>query len=243
MEEEPRPGLPTRVARRVRAADPRVVDALLATAFLAIVVVGHFTAGEPPDVDFRDANAYSVFLSVMAAAPYYFRRRSPLAVLLVSELAVVLLTVGEYQTAAAPTVMLVGVYSLGAWSPPRQRVIGIVGFALGLAVVARYGIPGSNAADTTFTFSMFAAAYLFGTTMRNRRLYSEQLEVRAAALEQSRLEDAQRAVADERLRIAQELHDVVAHSMGVTARRNSNAPPLGGSMSRTTSGSREGPIA
>ena len=53
--------------------------------------------------------------------------------------------------------------------------------------------------------------------MRNRRLYSEQLEERAATLERERDEEAKRAVADERLRIAQELHDVVAHSMGVIA--------------------------
>ncbi len=68
-----------------------------------------------------------------------------------------------------------------------------------------------------FNFVLFAAAYLFGSTVRNRRLYSEQLEARADALEKERDEGSKRAVAEERLRIAQELHDVVAHSMGVIA--------------------------
>ncbi len=53
--------------------------------------------------------------------------------------------------------------------------------------------------------------------MRNRRLYLGELEARAIAAEHERDEEAKRAVADERLRIAQELHDVVAHSMGVIA--------------------------
>jgi signal transduction histidine kinase len=66
-------------------------------------------------------------------------------------------------------------------------------------------------------FVGFAAAYLFGSTMRNRRLYGEQLEARASALERGRNEETRRALAEERLRIAQELHDVVAHSMGVIA--------------------------
>ena len=88
---------------------------------------------------------------------------------------------------------------------------------IGLTVVAIVGIPGSNGADVAFNFVLYAAAYLFGSTVRNRRLYGEQLEERARALEKDREEDAKRAVAEERLRIAQELHDVVAHSMGVIA--------------------------
>jgi signal transduction histidine kinase len=45
----------------------------------------------------------------------------------------------------------------------------------------------------------------------------QQLEQRAEALEHEHDAQAKQAVADERLRIAQELHDVVAHSMGVIA--------------------------
>jgi signal transduction histidine kinase len=153
----------------------------------------------------------------MVAVPYYFRRRGPLAVLLISELSVVVLTVRDYQTGAAPTVLLVGVYTLAAWCNGRERIIGVAAMLVGLTIVAIDGIPGSNGADVVFNFVLYTAAYLFGSTVRNRRLYTQQLEERATALERERDEEAKRAVADERLRIAQELHDVVAHSMGVIA--------------------------
>ncbi len=156
-------------------------------------------------------------LSLAAAVPYYFRRHAPLAVLLISEAAVVVLTVRDYQTGAAPSVLLVGVFTVAAWSSVRDRVIGVTAMALGLSIVAVSGIPGAIGADIVFNVALYAAAYLFGSTMRNRRLYSEQLEERANALESERAEEAKRAVAEERLRIAQELHDVVAHSMGVIA--------------------------
>jgi len=216
-----RPALSVRLTQqlggRVRRMNLWALDAVLATAFLVLVLVGHFAASGNANVVYRDPDAFSVFLSVAAAAPYYFRRHAPLAVLLISETAVVLLTVNDYQTGAAPSVLLVGVYTVAAWSNARDRVIAVAAMAIGLAIVSVSGIPGANAADAAFNIVFYAAAYLFGSTMRNRRLYSEQLEERARALENERAEEAKRAVAEERLRIAQELHDVVAHSMGVIA--------------------------
>jgi signal transduction histidine kinase len=202
---------------RLRRLNLWAIDACLATVFLVLALVGHFAATGNDGAHYRDADVLSVALTLLVAVPYYFRRHAPLAVLLASELGVVLLTVREYQTAAAPSLLLVGVYTVSAWSPPRDRVIGAIAIVVGLVIVAVVGIPGASNADVVFNFAIYTAAYFFGATMRNRRLYSEQLEQRALALEKDREEQAKRAVAEERLHIAQELHDVVAHSMGVIA--------------------------
>jgi signal transduction histidine kinase len=58
-----------------------------------------------------------------------------------------------------------------------------------------------------------AAAVFLGDAMRSRRSYLGALEERARHLEQSREDEARRRVAEERLRIAQDLHDSVAHTM------------------------------
>jgi signal transduction histidine kinase len=216
--EHPAVGVPLtqRLSLRLRAANQWVIDSLLATAFLVIVLVAHLATSDNA-VKYHDANLVSVLLTVGVAVPYYFRRHAPLVVLLISEVCVVALTVGNYQTGAAPAVLLVGLYTVAAWCDVRDRAIGAGAIVIGLTVVAVAGIPGVSGVGLALNFATFAAAYLFGSTMRNRRLYGEQLEARANTLERERDEETRRALAEERLRIAQELHDVVAHSMGVIA--------------------------
>jgi signal transduction histidine kinase len=58
-----------------------------------------------------------------------------------------------------------------------------------------------------------AAAVLLGDVLRNRRTYLSQLEERNRFLERTREEEARRRIAEERLRIARDLHDSVAHAM------------------------------
>jgi signal transduction histidine kinase len=58
-----------------------------------------------------------------------------------------------------------------------------------------------------------AAAVFLGVALRNRRSYLRELEERNQSLEQTREEEGRRRVAEERLRIARDLHDSVAHAM------------------------------
>ncbi len=88
----------------------------------------------------------------------------------------------------------------------------VLGLALGLHMVR---LPGSEVGDLAFAVIFSAAAWLGGRTMRRR----EEERHRAAAELRTQQEASARAleaaVADERSRIARELHDVVAHGMGV----------------------------
>ncbi len=70
-------------------------------------------------------------------------------------------------------------------------------------------------ATTVALGGLLIACYAFGRSIAFRRAYTAELESRAARLEQAREADVRAVVAEERTRIARELHDVVAHHVSV----------------------------
>jgi signal transduction histidine kinase len=101
-------------------------------------------------------------------------------------------------------------------------VQGRVGLAvvLGGAAIVVYNDPSHAPGEFIFVPVVFAIAWLAGFALRGRAAEAEASEQRAVHAEAEREESARRAVFEERVRIARELHDVVAHHvsmMGVQA--------------------------
>jgi signal transduction histidine kinase len=209
----------TRVAQlqqRFRDLNPWVLDACIGTAFTVFGLVGFFSeSGSKPQ--YHSADALGVVLALACTVPYFVRRRAPVPVLLVNTVALCILAIIGYPSNVQSQALLVGIYTVGSHADGRGRLLSIAAVALGLTTVAAAGIPDATTTGLALSGAVYVGAYLFGSTVRNRRLYLGELEARAIELERERDEEAKRAVAEERLRIAQELHDVVAHSMGVIA--------------------------
>jgi signal transduction histidine kinase len=159
---------------------------------------------------FRDRDALAVALILVSTAPYYLRRRLPLTVLTVATSGVVVLMLRGYQPGALPFSVLVGAYTVGAERPPRAALSGAAVLAALLGALAVGGAPEFGAAELVSSGTAFGGALLLGQTLRART-------ARIDALAQQQHEAALRAATDERLRIAQEMHDVVAHTLGVIA--------------------------
>jgi signal transduction histidine kinase len=112
--------------------------------------------------------------------------------------------------------ILVAVYSVAAYGDRWVSLAGLAVAELGLAAVQL--TPGRTGVDTLVgNLGVVAAAWLLGRFAHNYRAYAARLEERTVELEQAREALARRAVADERLRLARELHDVVAHAISVIA--------------------------
>jgi signal transduction histidine kinase len=96
----------------------------------------------------------------------------------------------------------------------RRTVIAVVAMTIAFVVITLLSDERATHIGFLVAFAGWAGGAIFlGTAQRNRRAYLAQLEQRARDLEETREEEARRRVAEERLRIARDLHDVIAHGI------------------------------
>ena len=198
-----------------RSLDRRVLDATVAALLLVVTVLPLATrslvAGQRP------SDIWAYLLAVALCVPFVFHRRFPVAAITVACGALVLYAIGRYNAyPGLPIFVLVAGVSLHS---TRRRALLAAGLGAVAISVAVWLQPEGVATASTWVASLLAVAvaWLWGQNLRNRRARWAAMEERARRLEAEREERDRQAVTDERLRIARELHDVVAHSMSVIA--------------------------
>jgi len=196
-------------ARRLLDRPARADLALAAVAVIS--VVGVTVQIEPSDGE-RPLDALARLCLVAAPGALAGRRRWPLAAVAVVTAALAVYAGRGYPGGPVFVTLFVALYSL-AMSRDRRVAFGAAGVSAGLLVLVGE-LAGTGPGLLHLVFVGWAAAAVFlGSAVRSRREHLAAVEQRARDLEQSREEEARRRVAEERLRIAQELHDSVAHTM------------------------------
>jgi signal transduction histidine kinase len=192
-----------------------LVDLLLAAVavYAATVLTAEVLAAAPPGVAL---GAYMV--AALHGASVAFRRLAPVAAVVV-----LLSTAGVYGWALGLPVFMLGpavlfvAYGIGVRLGLRPAAMMLVAIEAVLVLLVRFGssFPGW---DSVLLFAtVVAGAWYLGVFARRWQSLAAENAQRARELEAARHELARHAVAAERLRIARELHDVVAHSMSVIA--------------------------
>ena len=185
-----------------------LVAAGLSTIFFVVELVG---SGLP-----RGLLALGYALALLHTLPLAVRRLFPLAVLATTVASGLVFAILGLPPVFLGVAILVAVYSVAAYGDRWVSLVGLAAAAVGSAALQL--TPSKFQWPTPVTNTLvIGAAWLLGHFAHNYRAYAARLEERTAELEQAREELARRAVTEERLRIARELHDVVAHAMSVIA--------------------------
>jgi len=204
-----------RVSRIRDLSRTYVVDLLIALLLIAAmleVLVGRHSPGAP-----RTTLWFVLPAIAILVLPILARRRFPFAPAAHWLLAAGISFVDWRLIPFAISIFVVGLvaaFLLGNLRDPVQAGIGLALVIGGPATVV-YKIPGHSTAELIFIPLEFAIAWVAGFALRERAEQAEAAEGRAAQAERERDAAARIAVAEERVRIARELHDIVAHAVSV----------------------------
>ncbi|MFD5573187.1 sensor histidine kinase [Streptomyces cadmiisoli] len=206
-------------ARRRLTAHPMALDAALAAGVLICMVAGSFVdPHRDKDISWalRTPDTFSLVLIVLGAAALVFRRRAPMRVLaLTGGLSVVECVTGDPR---APVAMaaVVALYTVAATTDrPTTWRVGLLTMTVLTGTAMLAGPLPWYAQENLAIFAWTGMAAAGGDAVRSRRAFVQAIRERAEKAERTREEEARRRVAEERLRIARDLHDVVAHHIAL----------------------------
>ncbi|MDX2599139.1 sensor histidine kinase [Streptomyces caniscabiei] len=206
-------------ARTWLTAHPLALDAALALGVLVAMVAGAFVdphAAHGEKWGARTPDPLGIALMVPAAAVLVARRRAPMAVLA----ATCALTVAELVTGdpRAPVAMsaVIALYTVAsATDRPTTWRVGLLTMTVLTGTAMLAGPLPWYAQENIGIFAWTGMAATAGDAVRSRRAFVHAIRERAERAERTREEEARRRVAEERLRIARDLHDVVAHHIAL----------------------------
>ncbi|MEX0659722.1 MAG: histidine kinase [Egibacteraceae bacterium] len=215
-EEPPAQRSMARRARRlrhvVRSGPAALQDAALAAVVLAVELSLHWVV-RPEDVlleGYTGLTLPAVLALTAMIGALVLRRRLPQLVLALTLAGAV--TIIQLEAPAQLWAPLIALYTVAAHRERRISVPWLLATQC-LAVVLLLAHGGAGFLLSQMV--VIGAAWLLGDRQRVRLAYADELEHRSTGLEQARQREAALAVAQERTRIARELHDIVAHSLGV----------------------------
>ena len=219
--------------QRAPRFDPRLIDALVVAAvalpgIIGLVLFVRVTGAGPGAIPVAGAT-----LMLVQAGVLWWRRRHPLLVLAVTLATLVigrvLVGVDADELLSRETIEsflgpYAAAYAVAAYGSRRAAVVGLAG----VVATAALDFVVTSASSTVPTVlspigPLMTVMWGIGRYVRVRRDYLNTLVAYADQLEVERDAKARRAVLEERRRIARELHDQVAHHLGIAALHTSAA--------------------
>lgn len=196
------------VWRQWLARHDRITDALPAVPLLVIAAAAT-AAGQD---GWQEPRWHEVVWTALSCMPLAYRSRRPLGVALFTVAGDLTLMAVAPHIAPTPAASLIALYTLALLG--SRRTAWTVGVAAAVAITGVYAATHAEslvAGTSLLRFDFAIAATALGRAVRSRRDHLAKARARAEHAERMQEVEARRRVTEERVRIARDLHDVVAH--------------------------------
>jgi signal transduction histidine kinase len=209
-----------RVRQRLRA-HPLAFDTGLAVLVFCCMLAASFTdphGGPDGGASFGDRvpSTFGIVFMLAGAATLVLRRNRPIEVLGATTAVSLVDLIGD--TRPAPVIMgaVIALYTVASRTDrPTTWRLGLVTMTVLTGGAMFFGPNPWYAQENLGVFAWTGMAAAAGDAVRSRRAFVDAIRERAERAERTREEEARRRVAEERLRIARDLHDVVAHHIAL----------------------------
>jgi len=189
---------------------PSVVDWVITFVILAIALAEIAGGAFPGPI------AVALAAQMASILPVAYRRFAPVRAIAIGALVALPYTLayGAANSLAGAMTLMVLVYSVGRYTDLRGL---LAGTGMGLLVIVELGVGGRLVTpdDWVYVLIIYGMALGLGVALRLQIERASELAVAADRAQREQEATAQAAVLEERARIARELHDVVAHNVGL----------------------------
>jgi signal transduction histidine kinase len=203
-------------------AHPLALDATLAAGVLVCMVAGSFVdphgdnSANGATWSIRTPDALALVLMVLGALALVFRRRAPRTVLaLTGTVSFVEVVVGDPRAPVAMSAVIALFTVASTTDRATTWRLGLLTMTVLTGAAMLAGPMPWYAQENLAIFAWTGIGATAGDAVRSRRAAVQAIRERAERAERTREEEARRRVAEERLRIARDLHDVVAHHIAL----------------------------
>ncbi|MEU4033035.1 sensor histidine kinase [Streptomyces collinus] len=200
-------------------AHPLALDAAIAAGVLVCMVAGSFVVPRGPNGvtwGVRSPAPFGLFLMTVGAAALVFRRRAPKTVLAVTGAVSVIESVTGDPRAPVAMSAVIALYTVASTTDRTTTWrVGLLTMTVLTAASMLAGPLPWYAQENLGVLAWTGIGATAGDAVRSRRAVVRAMRERAERAERTREEEARRRVAEERLRIARDLHDVVAHHIAL----------------------------
>ncbi|MEU8249704.1 histidine kinase [Nonomuraea sp. NPDC048916] len=212
MQDRVKDRVKARVKARVRL---RKTDTLIAVAVLTLGVVGTYGRLSDSGLTERPLDAFGLTLITVASLALAWRRIAPIPVGMIAVGCGIAYYGALYPGIFAAAPALIATYTAATLGRRNLAVALAVTLAVGVGVLVALSDTDPEPGGLSLLSGWLVAAVVFGEVTRNRRAYLNEVEQRAIEAERTREEAALRRAGEERLWIAQELHDTLTHAISV----------------------------
>jgi signal transduction histidine kinase len=221
-----------------RRPAPWMWDIALAGLMVVLATIDLATP-DPTTIAFTPTDGWAWLLNLSCCATLAVRRRYPTAAYVTGWVLGLILTVGDYRVGVVIFVFWIGLYTVAGYATTRRLVGASIGTFVGLAIIAWSRPPDLSKAGTVFLAVLFIVSAVAGYVARRdrERRTTDLAEREDAAERQSR--QARLIIANERLRIADELSSIITRSIDSITRHAGTGSHLVGTDSIATRASLE----